>query len=162
MRQYCATTSCWLLAIGLPSRAKEGAPSRERKRGTGLRASDRHGPAATASAANVIYILIIPVEEEEERTTRRRMLEALLRSSARQGKGATWLRSSSFLFGKYDTGIIFDCRCFSAQPEAAPVEKEDMVEVTVNGRPVSVPKGSNVLQACEAGGVDIPRYYYWH
>jgi len=149
-----------LVVVG--SSPSDCPPSRERKRGTGLRASDRHGPAATASAASVIYILIIPVEEEEERTTRRRMLEALLRSSARQGKGATWLRSSSFLFGKYDTGIAFDSRCFSAQPEAAPVEKEDMVEVTVNGRPVSVPKGSNVLQACEAGGVDIPRYYYWH
>ncbi|KAI8111181.1 hypothetical protein M9434_004754 [Picochlorum sp. BPE23] len=86
-------------------------------------------------------------------------LEALLRSSARQGKGATLLRSSSLL-GKYDGGVLFDGRCFSAQPEAAPVEKEDMVEVTVNGRPVSVPKGSNVLQACEAGGVDIPRFCY--
>lgn len=87
-------------------------------------------------------------------------LEALLRSSARQGKGATLLRSSSLL-GKYDGGVLFDGRCFSAQPEAAPAEKEDMVEVIVNGRPVSVPKGSNVLQACEAGGVDIPRYGFF-
>jgi len=35
-----------------------------------------------------------------------------------------------------------------------------MVEVTVDGKPVKVPRGSNVLQACEAGGVDIPRFCY--
>jgi NADH dehydrogenase (ubiquinone) Fe-S protein 1 len=35
-----------------------------------------------------------------------------------------------------------------------------MIEVTVNGSPVRVAKGSNVLQACEAAGVDIPRFCY--
>ena len=35
-----------------------------------------------------------------------------------------------------------------------------MVEVTVDGKSVKVPRGSNVLQACEAGGVDIPRFCY--
>jgi hypothetical protein len=49
-------------------------------------------------------------------------------------------------------------RLFAAEPAKDDGQpKEEMVEVTVNGRPVSVPKGSNVLQACEAGGVDIPR-----
>lgn len=50
-------------------------------------------------------------------------------------------------------------RNYSAQPamEEKADKREDMIEVTVNGRTVSVPKGSNVLQACEAGGVDIPR-----
>jgi len=47
-------------------------------------------------------------------------------------------------------------RCYAAQPQEAP--EDDSIEVIVDGQPVRVPKGSNVLQACEAGGVDIPRY----
>lgn len=47
-------------------------------------------------------------------------------------------------------------RCFAAQPEAA--EDDGKIEVLVDGNAVRVPRGSNVLQACEAGGVDIPRY----
>eukprot|EP00887_Chlorella_sp_A99_P004651 scaffold4.g4651.t1 len=43
----------------------------------------------------------------------------------------------------------------------APAEKpDDSIEVTVDGVPVRVPKGSNVLQACDAAGVDIPRFCY--
>ncbi|RMZ55200.1 hypothetical protein APUTEX25_005478, partial [Auxenochlorella protothecoides] len=36
----------------------------------------------------------------------------------------------------------------------------DLIEVTVDGKPVKVPKGSNVLQACDAAGVDVPRFCY--
>ena len=43
----------------------------------------------------------------------------------------------------------------SAAPAAAPAD--DGLQVTVNGEPVTVPKGSSVMQACEAAGVDIPR-----
>lgn len=46
-------------------------------------------------------------------------------------------------------------RCMAAA--AAPAAAEDLIEVTVDGKPVKVPKGSNVLQACDAAGVDIPR-----
>jgi len=46
-------------------------------------------------------------------------------------------------------------RWMSAQP--APAQQDDMIEVTVNGSPVKIAKGSNVLQACEAAGVDVPR-----
>lgn len=60
--------------------------------------------------------------------------------------------------GKNDISFADSYRCFAAQPDAASSADEDLIEVIVNGRPVSVPKGSNVLQACEAGGVDIPRY----
>eukprot|EP00889_Picochlorum_renovo_P007573 jgi/Picre1/34603/NNA_002071.t1 len=85
-------------------------------------------------------------------------LEALLRSSARQGKGATLLRSSSLL-GKYDGGVLFDGRCFSAQPEAAPGEGR-------HGRghcewaTCVCSKGVQCPSGCEAGGVDIPRFCY--
>ena len=44
-------------------------------------------------------------------------------------------------------------RCMAAQPAVA----EDLVEVTVDGQQVKVARGSNVLQACEEAGVDIPR-----
>ena len=37
------------------------------------------------------------------------------------------------------------------------LQDDNMLEVTVNGEQVKVPKGYNVLQACEAAGVDIPR-----
>lgn len=49
-------------------------------------------------------------------------------------------------------------RWFAAQPEAA--EDDGMIEVLVDGNAVRVPRGVNVLQACEAGGVDIPRYVW--
>lgn len=37
---------------------------------------------------------------------------------------------------------------------------DDVMEVFVDGFPVNVPKGFTVLQACEAAGVDIPRFCY--
>ncbi|KAL4425968.1 hypothetical protein ABPG75_009984 [Micractinium tetrahymenae] len=43
---------------------------------------------------------------------------------------------------------------------AQPAPAEDLIEVTVDGQKVSVPKGSNVLQACDAAGKDIPRFCY--
>ncbi|KAL6775693.1 NUOS1 [Auxenochlorella protothecoides x Auxenochlorella symbiontica] len=50
------------------------------------------------------------------------------------------------------------CRAMAAQ--AAPAPADDLIEVTVDGKPVKVPKGSNVLQACDAAGVDVPRFCY--
>lgn len=43
------------------------------------------------------------------------------------------------------------------KPEKAEVET---IEVSVDGLPVQVPKGMTVLQACELGGVTIPRFCY--
>uniref|UniRef100_A0A6V7NYL7 NADH dehydrogenase [ubiquinone] iron-sulfur protein 1, mitochondrial n=1 Tax=Ananas comosus var. bracteatus TaxID=296719 RepID=A0A6V7NYL7_ANACO len=37
---------------------------------------------------------------------------------------------------------------------------EEAIEVFVDGYPVKIPKGMTVLQACEAAGVDIPRFCY--
>lgn len=37
---------------------------------------------------------------------------------------------------------------------------DDAIEVFVDGYPVKIPKGMTVLQACEVGGVDIPRFCY--
>ena len=46
----------------------------------------------------------------------------------------------------------------AAEPE--PVDDGMVPNVTVNGVEVKVPKGSNVMAACEAAGIDIPRFCY--
>ena len=40
------------------------------------------------------------------------------------------------------------------------IHPEELVEVTVDDKKVRVPKGVTVLQACEAAGVNIPRFCY--
>ncbi|KAG1673008.1 hypothetical protein FOA52_005938 [Chlamydomonas sp. UWO 241] len=50
----------------------------------------------------------------------------------------------------------------NAAPEPAPaaVPNPNSMEVFVNGEPVTIPKSYSVLQACEAAGIDIPRFCY--
>ncbi|CAM6082619.1 unnamed protein product [Calypogeia fissa] len=45
-------------------------------------------------------------------------------------------------------------------PGAKIPKPEDMIEVSVDGSPVSITKGMTVLQACEVAGIDIPRFCY--
>ena len=49
-------------------------------------------------------------------------------------------------------------------PEESEVEEkkmpDHMMSTIVNGKEVWVPKGSSVMQACDAAGVDIPRFCY--
>ncbi len=45
----------------------------------------------------------------------------------------------------------------SAGAQQQPAPASDLIEVTVNGEPVQIPKGSTVMAACSAAGVDIPR-----
>lgn len=49
----------------------------------------------------------------------------------------------------------FAARLFHA---SAVVQADDQIECKVNGESVHVPKGSTVMQACDAAGIDIPRY----
>ncbi|KIZ05603.1 NADH dehydrogenase (ubiquinone) Fe-Sprotein 1 [Monoraphidium neglectum] len=42
--------------------------------------------------------------------------------------------------------------------QAAP--QPDTIEVFVNDQPIQIPKGFSVLQACDAAGIDIPRFCY--
>lgn len=44
----------------------------------------------------------------------------------------------------------------SALQQAAP-QATDTIEVFVNDEPLHIAKGSSVLQACDAAGIDIPR-----
>ena len=41
-----------------------------------------------------------------------------------------------------------------------PSKDPNMMSAKVNGKEVWVPKGSNVMAACEAAGIDIPRFCY--
>ncbi|GFR43009.1 hypothetical protein Agub_g4009 [Astrephomene gubernaculifera] len=45
-----------------------------------------------------------------------------------------------------------------ALQQAAP--PSDQIEVFVNDQPVKIPKNSSVLQACDAAGIDVPRFCY--
>lgn len=104
-------------------------------------------PTTIATCPGRCYVLYVPKMQR---------LKALQRLASRA-------KHPSCFSGKIE-GSMVDTqmhRCFAAQPDAASPD-EDLIEVIVNGRPVSVPKGSNVLQACEAGGVDIPRYVLSH
>ena len=49
----------------------------------------------------------------------------------------------------------FAARLFHA---STAVQADDQIECKVDGETVRVPKGSTVMQACDAAGVDIPRY----
>lgn len=40
---------------------------------------------------------------------------------------------------------------------AQPAPADDLIECFVDGQSVKVPKGANVLSACTAAGVDVPR-----
>jgi hypothetical protein len=51
-------------------------------------------------------------------------------------------------------------RGMAAAAQPAPVD-DGMIELTVDGEAVRVPKGSNLLQACDAAGKDIPRCGEW-
>ncbi|GBF88631.1 NADH:ubiquinone oxidoreductase 76 kDa subunit [Raphidocelis subcapitata] len=46
----------------------------------------------------------------------------------------------------------------AAAQQAAP--QPDTIEVFVNDEPIQIPKGWSVLQACDAAGIDIPRFCY--
>jgi len=45
----------------------------------------------------------------------------------------------------------------ASQPAAPAQQASDTIEVFVNDEPVQIAKGSTVLQACDAAGIDIPR-----
>jgi hypothetical protein len=54
----------------------------------------------------------------------------------------------------------------TSTPQAAPATASpppppnpDLVEVFVDGEALTVPKNFTVIQACDAAGVDIPRYF---
>ncbi len=50
--------------------------------------------------------------------------------------------------------LLHTSAAVAQQAQPAP----DLMECFVNDQPVKVPKGSTVLAACDAAGIDIPRY----
>ena len=49
---------------------------------------------------------------------------------------------------------------WSAASLAGPAPSSDTVEVFIDGKPVTVPKGASLIQACEAAGAEVPRFCY--
>lgn len=45
----------------------------------------------------------------------------------------------------------------TAAAHQQPVSPPEMIEVFVNDQPLQIPKGSTVMAACDAAGIDIPR-----
>ena len=58
--------------------------------------------------------------------------------------------------------LLFFARSLASTPAPAPAAAPvvDGIECTVNGKTVTIPKGANVMAACDAAGVDIPRYVF--
>ncbi|KAI8870744.1 NADH-ubiquinone oxidoreductase 78 kDa subunit [Ramicandelaber brevisporus] len=71
------------------------------------------------------------------------MLQNVLRA-ARAGAASSNVNTASNALRKLSTSRV----------------ARDAVEVFVNGKPVQIERGSAVIQACEAAGVDIPRFCY--
>lgn len=54
-------------------------------------------------------------------------------------------------------GTALRCLSTSASTLQQAAPQSDTIEVFVNDEAVNIPKGSTVLQACDAAGIDIPR-----
>ncbi|KAF6255076.1 NADH:ubiquinone oxidoreductase 76 kDa subunit [Scenedesmus sp. NREL 46B-D3] len=70
------------------------------------------------------------------------------------------VRQAPLLLGSCLSAVRCLSTSASALQQAAP--QSDSIEVFVNDEPVNIPKGSTVLQACDAAGIDIPRFCYHH
>jgi len=95
-----------------------------------------HGAASATSAMALAKPSLVPVSRQ-----------ALLGAFATGGRVSVSLRVNS---------------ASAAQPEEAAMETppDNMMSTEVNGKEIWVPKGSSVMQACDAAGVDIPRFCY--
>jgi NADH dehydrogenase (ubiquinone) Fe-S protein 1 len=65
------------------------------------------------------------------------------------------VRQAPLLLGSCLSAVRCLSTSASALQQAAP--QSDTIEVFVNDEAVNIPKGSTVLQACDAAGIDIPR-----
>jgi 2Fe-2S iron-sulfur cluster binding domain len=78
--------------------------------------------------------------------------------------GPTMLSGSARQLGRRCRGLPISLRpglisgASTSFHASATLGSEDTIEVFVNGEAVQTPKGSTVMQACDAAGIDIPRY----
>ena len=92
----------------------------------------------------------------------------LAAARAEGGAAASTSGSSSSISASSSSGserrggmLFFFARSLASTPAPAPAAAApvvDGIECTVNGKTVTIPKGANVMAACDAAGVDIPRY----
>lgn len=55
---------------------------------------------------------------------------------------------------------ITSCRLLHTSSRCSDAPPSEMVELFVDGKPISVPKGASLIQACEAAGAEVPRFCY--
>jgi NADH dehydrogenase (ubiquinone) Fe-S protein 1 len=65
-------------------------------------------------------------------------------------------RALTRLWRGFSGARSFQSSAAALQAQAQPAP--DTMEVFVNDEPVTIPKGSTVLQACDAAGIDVPRW----
>merc|ERR1719445_1418656 len=87
----------------------------------------------------------------------RHRLRAFSTSAPSKPDPSTQFYARSMLYQKPETDEERDRRVHTLFGDVPP---EDTVSVTVDGKKVRVPKGVTVLQACEAAGVNVPRFCY--
>ncbi len=85
---------------------------------------------------------------------------ALLSASAHSAGGAGAGARAFFPGARLSAHLQGFSSSSSMPEELAPEDDPNMVSAVVNGQTVWVPKGSNVMAACDAAGIDIPRFCY--
>eukprot|EP00884_Botryococcus_braunii_P000409 jgi/Botrbrau1/10369/Bobra.146_2s0008.1 len=86
-----------------------------------------------------------------------KVLGALLRQAVKVGAGCNGCCAPHVEIGGFGRRGVHVTTALHQAPAAAP---SDTIEVKVNGKPVDIPKGATVMAACDAAGVDIPRFCY--
>merc|ERR1719445_758852 len=87
----------------------------------------------------------------------RHRLRAFSTSAPSKPDPSTQFYARSMLYQRPETDEERERRVHTLFGDIPP---EELTEVTVDGKKVRVPKGVTVLQACEAAGVNIPRFCY--
>ena len=73
-------------------------------------------------------------------------------------QGAAPAQVASVLDACGPRGVRYLQRSGAALAGAAP--PADTVDLTIDGKAVTVPKGASLIQACEAAGAEVPRFCY--
>ena len=92
-------------------------------------------------------------------------MQLMLRIHAAEGVRAAGVLASSVVAGakgirQASSSASSSSSSSSASAQVAIAQDVELVDVTVNGVAVQVPKGASAMQACEAAGVDVPRFCY--
>merc|ERR1711977_542746 len=161
-------------------RRRQRARERERERERRMLSAWRLAVASaggrvtgtTASLPSFTLRFVAATGTSQENTTfaATRTFQSLFHSKSKSNetkkkKRGESIRASSSLATSSSSSSTCACACGkgATRPLSSSVPEEDpdnMLSTIVNGEEVWVPKGSNVMAACDAAGIDIPRFCY--